>query len=105
MVGVAALAFEEWNRRAVISHLYVDRTERGRGVGSLMLAELRTRAYKLDARCLWVETQNINVPAIRFYEHRGFVFSGLDTTLYDTRQIASEIALFLSMPIGAIHSP
>ena len=81
LVGVAALEYVAWNRRAILSHLYVDREARGRGIGRTLVRELQARANALHARCLWVETQNVNAPAIRFYESCGFVFSGLDTSL------------------------
>ena len=97
VIGVAALKFVAWNRRAVVSHLYVDRPARGRGIGRRLLQELHARANILRARCLWVETQNVNAPAIHFYESCGFVFSGLDTSLYDPPDIAGEMALYFTL--------
>lgn len=94
--GVATLRYEQWNRRAVISHLYVDRHARRQGVGATMVAALEGRARDLHARCLWVETQDVNAPAIHFYERNGFVLSGLDTSLYDERDVPDETALFFA---------
>lgn len=34
------------------------------------------------ARCLWLETQNVNYPAVQFYLRLGFELCGLDQTLY-----------------------
>ncbi|MEP6619791.1 MAG: GNAT family N-acetyltransferase [bacterium] len=99
IVGVAALRHVAWNNRAVVTHLYVDGTARGHGVGTQLVQELRKHAAGLHARCLWVETQNVNVPAIRFYEKNGFVFSGLDVSLYDPRTTGAEIALYFTLPI------
>ena len=98
LIGVAALKYVAWNRRAVISHLYVDRAERGQGVGTALMRELRARSRVLHARCLWVETQNVNARAVRFYERCGFVLSGLDTSLYDPRDVVGETALFFTSP-------
>jgi GNAT superfamily N-acetyltransferase len=83
-----------------VSHRYVERAERGHGVGTGLLRELRDRARALHARHLWVETQNVNAPAIRFYERCGWTLSGLDTSLYDPRDIMGETALFFTSPIA-----
>ncbi len=100
IVGASALGYEAWNRRAVISHLYVDRAERGARIGTSLLGALRARARELDARCLWVETQNVNVPAIAFYRRNGFDLTGLDTSLYDPEALRDETAVFLASPLG-----
>ncbi|MBC7790568.1 MAG: GNAT family N-acetyltransferase [Anaerolineae bacterium] len=97
LVGVGAIAYHGWNRRAVISHLYVDRAARGSGIGTKLIAELRNAAEAIGARCLWAETQNVNAAAIRFYENRGFAFCGLDTSLYDPDDIQGETAVFFAL--------
>jgi ribosomal protein S18 acetylase RimI-like enzyme len=51
----------------------------------------------MGARCLWLETQNINYPAVRFYLHLGFQWCGLDRSLYEPGDpAASETALFFA---------
>ncbi len=97
LIGVAALQYVAWNRRAVVAHLYVDRIARGQGIGARLVRDLRVLAKALHARCLWVETQNVNAPAIRFYERCGFLFSGLDLTLYDPQDTAGDIALYFAL--------
>lgn len=99
MLGVAALTLQDWNRRAVISHLYVERSARGHGIGTGLLWEVRRRAETLGARCLWLETQNVNTPAIRFYHRHGFVCCGVDTMLYDPRHTPNEIAVFFALTL------
>jgi len=83
VVGVASVAWQAWNRRAELSHLYVDAPARGRGVGAALLREADCAARALGARVLWVETQQVNAPAIRFYLRQRFTCCGLDTALYD----------------------
>ncbi len=100
------MRFEEWNRRAVIAHLYIDARARGQGIGTRLVQELRALAIEHGARQLFVETQNVNFPAVRFYERNGFTLVGLDTSLYED---ASEMALFLAIscardPEGAAKS-
>lgn len=99
LAGVAALKWEAWNRRAVLWHCYVAPSVRGRGVGRALIDDMKAHARQLDARCLWLETQNVNYPAVKFYERMGFRWCGLDTTLYDAgEQPSAEVALFFTLP-------
>jgi ribosomal protein S18 acetylase RimI-like enzyme len=96
IVGFARAEAEAWNRRARITHLYVSGPHRGRGVGTALLRAVTGQARLLDARCLWLETQNVNYPAIQFYRHHGFRLCGLDETLYDPNALPGEVALFFA---------
>jgi ribosomal protein S18 acetylase RimI-like enzyme len=73
------------------------------GVGTALLAALDRRARAGGARCLWLETQNINYPAIQFYRRSGFRLCGLDDTLYDPELDPTtgpdEVALFFTRPL------
>jgi len=107
LVGFAAAQYVAWNRRAVIWHLYVAPDYRGRGVGTRLLDSLDTFARDAGARCLWLETQNVNASAVRFYLGAGFALCGLDTSLYDPDGAAGgEVALFFArrVPGGADHA-
>lgn len=94
IIGVAVVRIEAWNRRAVLEHFYIDPTYRGRGVGRHLMERVIQAAQVDDVRCLWLETQNVNYPAIQFYQRMGFHWCGLDTSLYDPKTIADEIALY-----------
>ena len=96
VVGVAAVTWQAWNRRAELSHLYVDAMARGRGVGAGLLRAAETAARGLGARCLWVETQQVNASAIRFYLRRGFTCCGWDAALYEDER---EVAVFFVLPL------
>ncbi|MFN3651929.1 MAG: GNAT family N-acetyltransferase [Armatimonadota bacterium] len=101
VAGYAVVEFSEWNRRLQVSHLYVAPECRGRGVGTALLAKLEWFGRTFGARCLWVETQNVNLPAVEFYLRRGFRLCGLDTSLYDPAEPGSgEVALFLSRDLS-----
>lgn len=101
IVGIAALGVEVWNRRAVLSHLYVEASARGRGVGRALVDAAITEAHRREARCLWVETQTTNLGAVRFYRRLGFTWCGFDTSLYDPDEIeAGESALFFMRPVS-----
>jgi ribosomal protein S18 acetylase RimI-like enzyme len=67
------------------------------GVGYALLKATIEAARAREARCLWVETQTINYQAVQFYRKAGFVWCGLDTSLYDPSPVgADEVALFFS---------
>lgn len=86
---------EVWNRRLRLEHLYVEGSCRGQGVGRALLDEVRRRAPALGARGLWLETQDVNPAAVRFYLANGFRLCGWDDSLYDPAgPAAEERALF-----------
>ncbi|MGB8647646.1 MAG: GNAT family N-acetyltransferase [Anaerolineae bacterium] len=72
VAGVAALAFEAENRRAMLAHLYVGPAYRGQGIGRALIDAMVVRARQYRARCLWLETQDVNYGAIQFYRRVGF---------------------------------
>jgi ribosomal protein S18 acetylase RimI-like enzyme len=96
IVGYAFTELVDWNRRAVLHDLYVDSSCRGRGVGRALLEAARTAARTDGAHCLWLETQNVNGPAIAFYRRMGFTLVGLDETLYDDPVIDGETAVYFA---------
>lgn len=100
LVAYAAARLVAWNGRAELLHLYVTPRSRRTGLGARLLAEAVAWARAQQARGLWLETQNINPDAVRFYRHHGFRFCGLDASLYDPIGPAGgEIALFYFLPM------
>jgi len=98
IVGFAATSYQAWNRRQILWHLYVDRPHRGRGVSRTLLEAVTDMGRRNGARQLWLETQNVNIPAVRAYRALGFQLVGLDTSLYDG-DVAHETALYFARPI------
>jgi ribosomal protein S18 acetylase RimI-like enzyme len=83
IAGYGEIQFNPWNDRAEIENLAVSADFRGRGIGRALIQALDKRArHEPSARCLWLETQNLNYPAVRFYRRLGFRLCGLDETLY-----------------------
>ena len=100
VAGVAALKVEAWNRRAVLWHLYIGRAYRRHGIGRSLIEDVIRAAQERQARCLWLETQNVNYGAIQFYQRVGFRCCGLDMELYDSDgAAAAETALFFVHPL------
>ncbi|MGY5128515.1 GNAT family N-acetyltransferase [Streptomyces nigrescens] len=99
--GFIAVGVEEWHRRLVIHQIAVASTHRGHGVGAALMQRACAYGSRLGARTAWLETSNVNVPAIRAYRRMGFTFCGLDTTLYRGTPSEGETALFMSKTLGA----
>lgn len=102
LAGFAAAKYEAWNRRIVLWALYVMPAHRGQGAGTQLLDAVETYARSVQARGIWLETQNINYPAIQFYRRCGFQFCGFDASLYDPKILEQEeVALFFFRPVTA----
>lgn len=65
-------------------------------MGSALLTAVEGSTIAHGARNLWIETQNVNYPAIQFYRRRGFELVGLDRSLYAPVSNPGEVALFFS---------
>jgi ribosomal protein S18 acetylase RimI-like enzyme len=65
---------------------------RGRGVGQMLFENAVNWAKAKNCRLFKVETQNINVPACRFYERQGCHLGGFNLHAYPEEM--DEIALF-----------
>jgi len=100
IIGYGELRFNSWNDRAEIEGLTVSGNFRSQGVGRSLVQALDERArQERSARCLWLETQNINYPAVQFYRRLGFRLCGLDETLYRPGMpglVPGEVALYFS---------
>jgi ribosomal protein S18 acetylase RimI-like enzyme len=100
IVGYGELRPELWNGRVRIESIFVSRSSRGQGVGGRLIEALAEQASQQPrARCLWLETQNVNYPAVQFYLKMGFRLCGLDETLYqpdDPQLLPGEMALYFT---------
>jgi GNAT superfamily N-acetyltransferase len=95
VAGVAALSHDVADRRALVRHLYVDRAYRGQGIGHALMEAMVARAELWQARCVWIETQDVNYAAIQFYQRAGFQWCGLDLSLDERKRlITDETAVF-----------
>lgn len=100
IVGFVAAAFEAWNRRLTLWHLYVQPAWRGRGVARELLRSVEAHGVSCGARHLWLETSALNAPGIAAYRALGFSLTGADLTLYDGTPAEGETALFFSRPLA-----
>ena len=101
LCGFAAAEVQRWNRRLVIEEIAVAPSHRGRGIGTTLMRRACAYGRRWGARTAWLETSNVNVPAIRAYQRMGFSFCGLDTTFYRGTASEGEAALFMSKSLEA----
>ena len=73
------------------------------GIGTALFRRVADWAKERGCRQLKIETQDINVPACRFYEKQGCVLGGVNRFAYaGCREVADEVMLFwyLDLPGG-----
>ena len=83
LLGFAEGSPESWNNRFRISNICVfEKAERGRGIGTALMAAIQNAAAASGARMIVLETQTCNETAIAFYKKNGFVL----TRTYETAE-------------------
>jgi ribosomal protein S18 acetylase RimI-like enzyme len=66
----------------------------GIGVGSALIKAVRSKALSSNCHRVWLITTNDNLPALRFYQRRGFTLAALySNALERSRQLKPEISL------------
>ncbi|MFF1479124.1 GNAT family N-acetyltransferase [Streptomyces sp. NPDC058301] len=98
LAGFTAVSYAPWNRRLTIEDIEVAPAHRGRGIGRALMGHAVEFARERGAGHIWLEVSNINAPAIHAYRRMGFIFCGLDMSLYDGTSSSGEHALYMSMP-------
>jgi len=99
VVGGAIVAFdtpglemlEDRRDLALLWDLRVSPVVRNQGVGSALFRAAQNWARERGCQRLQVETQNINVPACRFYASQGCAIGSVDRSAYP--ELADEIQL------------
>lgn len=103
-VGIALAEPSDWNKSLWVWELHVAETHRQRGVGRRLVEALAEKARSAGLRVLVCETQNTNVPAMRFYQRAGFQIEGIDLSYYSNDDFPDgEIAVFMKKrlkPVG-----
>lgn len=75
--GFAAATYERWNRTGLIQWIGLEKTCRGRGIGSRMIGKLAKFVKRNGGRKLYVNTGVSNREAISFYIKNGFLPEGI----------------------------
>lgn len=96
LVGVGIAGAEAWNHTLWIWEFHIQPAFHGQGIGRRLMDAMADAGRSAGMRTLRVETQNTNVPAIRFYRSLGFHIEGIDVSFYSNDDLTSgEVALFL----------
>jgi GNAT superfamily N-acetyltransferase len=74
---------------------------RRRGVGGTLFRAAESWALARGARWLEVETQNVNVPACRFYARRGCVLGAVHRFAYPDLPDETQLLWYKSLAAGA----
>jgi len=107
LVGGAVVAFntegismlEGRRDLAVLWDIRVSPEARGRGIGSALFRAVEAWAEARGCEQLKIETQNINVPACRFYAKQGCELGAIDRFAY--QGLADEVQLFWYKTLSA----
>lgn len=100
-VGIALAEPRAWNRSLWVPEFHVAETHRGRGTGQRLMEALSLKARDARLRIIVCETQNRNVPAIRFYHKAGFRIEALDLSYYSNDDFSEgEIAVFMKKRVA-----
>lgn len=106
-VGGAAVAFDTpgvdmlGGRRdlAVLWDIRVAPDARGHGIGAALFRAAEAWAAARGCREMVIETQNVNVPACRFYARMGCRLASVDSAAYP--DLPGEIQLLWSRPLSS----
>jgi len=95
-VGMAIAEKREWNRSLWVWEFHVHPDFQGQGWGRKLMETLAQLAQQADCRVMVCETQNTNVPAIRFYRKLGFEIDAIDLSYYTNQDAVNyEVAIFM----------
>ena len=92
LIAIALSDIAQWNKHFWLHEFHVHPAHQGRDIGQQLMTAVITKAQETDCRLIVCETQNTNVPAIRFYRNMGFSIEGIDTSLYVD---LDEVAVFM----------
>lgn len=96
LVGIAITEKKTWNRTLWVWEFHVHHDYHNKGIGRQMMEQLVVIGRKVGCRVIVCETQNTNVPAIRFYRKVGFEVGAIDLSYYtNSDMINFEVAVFM----------
>lgn len=97
LVGAALAEQMHWNNSLSVWEFHIASSFRGEGWGRLLMTKVVSQAQAAGIRTVACETQNTNVPAIRFYRRMGFRVEGIDVSHYSNEDMNPdrEVAVFM----------
>jgi len=96
LAAVAIAQPQTWNKTLLIWHFQVASSHQRKSYGKQLMNRVIETAKEEGFRAVTLETQNTNVPAIRFYQSCGFEIEGIDLSFYTNHDIENgEVAIFM----------
>ncbi len=96
LIGLALALPQEWNNTLWLQEFHIAENHQGNGVGRALMQTVIEKAKLEKFRLIYLETQNTNVPAIRFYRQMGFAIERVDLSFHSNEDYPDgEIALFM----------
>ena len=96
LAGIAIAEKRAWNRTLWVWEFHIDPQFRLKGYGRMLMDALAALGREADCRVIVCETQNTNVPAIRFYRRAGFEVGGVEISYYTNQDADNfEFAIFM----------
>jgi len=90
-----ACGYNQWNKRLVIWHFYVDRAERRKGFGR-QLMDCALSLVASGSKNGLGRNEQCDYPGVIAYQRLGFKLCGFDATLYQGTVNEGEFGLFLA---------
>jgi GNAT superfamily N-acetyltransferase len=98
LIAIAIAERREWNNSLWVWDFHIDDEYQGQGIGTKLMKALINLATENGFRIMVCETQNTNVPAIRFYGKLGFEIYGVDLDYYTDKELdLGEVAVFMKL--------
>lgn len=96
--GAAVGERRDWNNTLWLHEFHIAAGYQRRGLGRRLMDALAERAGAAGLRAIVLETQNTNVPAIRFYRRVGFTLDGVNVSYYTNDDMRPDrtVALFMT---------
>jgi GNAT superfamily N-acetyltransferase len=109
-VGGAAVAFDTPEIRmlrdrediSVLWDIRVHPAHRRSGIGVALLGEAAKRSKERNCRYLQAETQNVNVPACRFYARQGCLLGDVVRFAYRAPHLAHEVMIVWYLDLASL---
>lgn len=96
MVGIAIAEKQAWNRTLWVWEFHIDSDYQKQGIGRQLMEQMARVGREAGCRVMVCETQNTNVPAIRFYRGVGFEVGAVDLSYYSNKDTTDfEVAVFM----------
>ena len=101
LIGLAVCEWHIWNNSVQIHEFHIEESYRRCGRGEALMRYISKAAAAASTRITVCETQNTNVPALKFYHQAGFRIEGIDLSLYSNVDYPDrEIAVFMKLRLS-----